>query len=268
MDSSTTHPTTNSSILDLSQRTTNNVIDNWTIDSRPSTVSDTIENEFIPIESTCQFNVEYSLTDQYQNRSIKDESLSDSSNPTQQSKLDLEQLTQKSSCSSKFRIRINELEPCFDSSPYDPSSFLWSKYLSILNERSISDEFFDHYLSSLHSGFELDMKLEYCYDIQRDLYWLTQIQLVSHCLVYLHYIGIPDDDTSNDFWANIYDQRCRPIGWCKEHSKLMLPPPILTKRTTQQTTIPSLNNGFDKHYENEQLQTPKDFLFDRVFRQS
>jgi len=42
MDSSTTHPTTNSSILDLSQRTTNNVIDNWTIDSRPSTVSDTI----------------------------------------------------------------------------------------------------------------------------------------------------------------------------------------------------------------------------------
>jgi hypothetical protein len=112
------------------------------------------------------------------------------------------------------------------------------------------------------------MKLEYCYDTQRDLYWLTQIQLVSHCLLLLHFIGIPDDDTSNDFWAYIYEQRCHPIGWCKENSKLMLPPPIVTKRAIQQTPINSnlITNGIDKHTikgENDELQTPPSYLFDK-----
>jgi len=109
------------------------------------------------------------------------------------------------------------------------------------------------------------MKLEYCYDIQRDLYWLTQIQLVSHCLILLHYIGIPDDDTSNDFWANIYDQRCHPIGWCKENSKLMLPPAIVTKRAIQQTSINS--NGIDKQIminKGEYEETPPNYLFNKV----
>ena len=75
------------------------------------------------------------------------------------------------------------LNPCLNSSPFSSSNFLWSKYFSLIGERSVSDEFFDHYLASIESGFEIDMKLEYCYDIQRDLYWLTQIQLVSHCLI-------------------------------------------------------------------------------------
>jgi hypothetical protein len=115
------------------------------------------------------------------------------------------------------------------------------------------------------------MKLEYCYDIQRDLYWLTQIQLVSHCLLLLHFIGIPDDDRSNDFWAYIYEQRCHPIGWCKENSKLMLPPPIVTKRAIQQTSIHShlMTNGIDKQTikgENDELQTPPSYLFDKVMK--
>jgi hypothetical protein len=130
----------------------------------------------------------------------------------------------------------------------------------VINERSVSEEFFDHYLTSINSDFEIDMKLEYCYDIQRDLYWLTQIQLISHSLILLHYVGIPDDDTSNDFWTYIYGQRCHPIGWCKEHSKLMLPPPIVTKRAIQQTPINS------NIMINEQLQTPPDYLFDKVKR--
>jgi hypothetical protein len=116
------------------------------------------------------------------------------------------------------------------------------------------------------------MKLEYCYDTQRDLYWLTQIQLVSHYLLLLHFIGIPDDDTSNDFWAHIYEQRCHPIGWCKDNSKLMLPPPIVTKRAIQQTAINSniMTNGIDKQTikgENDGLQTPPSYLFDKVMKQ-
>ena len=109
------------------------------------------------------------------------------------------------------------------------------------------------------------MKLEYCYDTQRDLYWLTQIQLVCQGLVLLHYIGIPEDDTSNDFWAYIYEQRCHPIGWCKEHSKLMLPPPIVTKRAIQQTAMNNhiITNGFDKQT-NDEFQTPANYLFDKV----
>jgi hypothetical protein len=101
------------------------------------------------------------------------------------------------------------------------------------------------------------MKLEYCYDIQDDLYWLTQIQLVSHCLILLHYVGLSDDDKSNDFWANIYDQRCHPIGWCKENSKLMSPPPIVKKRAIQQTS--------SNENENEDInQTIPIYLFDKV----
>lgn len=166
---------------------------------------------------------------------------------------------------SKNRIRIHELSPCVISSPYSPSNFLWAKYLSLINERSVSEEFFDHYLTSINSALEIEMKLEYCYDTQRDLYWLTQIQLVSHCLILLHYIGIPDDDTSNDFWAHIYDQRCHPIGWCKNNSKLMLPPPIATKRPIQQTAL--ISNGTDKQNnkgEHDEPQTPPSYLFDKV----
>ncbi|CAF3555203.1 unnamed protein product, partial [Rotaria sp. Silwood2] len=208
------------------------------------------------------FNIEQSLTDQYQNIPINEDLMSDNSN-INKSKLDFYNSIKKIN-SSTSRIIIHELEPCFNSSPLSLSNFLWSKYFSIINERSVSDEFFDHYLTSINSGFEIHMKLEYCYDIQRDLYWLTQIQLVSHSLILLHYIGIPEDDTSNDFWAYIYGQRCHPIGWCKENSKLMLPPPIVTKRAIQQTTINAntLTNGNIKG-ENEELQTPSEYLFDK-----
>lgn len=80
MDSSTnTH--SSSSILDLSQRITTNpliIIDNWT-NNCSSNYSDTIDD--IPqIETTKLFNIEQSLTDQYQDLPIKEDSLSDSSN--------------------------------------------------------------------------------------------------------------------------------------------------------------------------------------------
>ena len=181
--------------------------------------------------------------------------------------------------SSSSRITIHELEPCLISS-LTSSNFLWSKYLSLIGERSVSDEFFDHYLASIESGFQVDMKLEYCYDLHRDLYWLTRIQLISHCLVLLHYVGLPEDDTSSDFWAHIYEQRCHPIGWCKENSKLMLPPPIVTKRAVQVAALNNHNNnnitsnGNDKHstnmkLENEHIdQTPPDYLFDQVNRKN
>jgi hypothetical protein len=111
------------------------------------------------------------------------------------------------------------------------------------------------------------MKLEYCYDIPHDLYWLTQIQLVSHCLILLHYVGLPDDDTSNDFWADIYGERCHPIGWCKDNSKLMLPPPIVTKKAVQQVNLNNNNNllnGNDKQSNEDINQTPSEYLFKKV----
>ncbi|CAF4128379.1 unnamed protein product [Adineta steineri] len=282
MDSSlNTH--INSSILDLSQRTTitttttkintnylDVIIDNWTNNSSCNYTDIIDDNDLRKIESEKTFNIEQSLTDQFQNLPIKEDTLSDSST-INKSKLDLSHRT-KHSNSSTYQIIIHNLEPCLNSSPLSLSNFLWSKYFSLINERSVSDEFFDHYLSSINSGLEIDMKLEYCYDIQRDLYWLTQIQLVSHSLILLHFVGIPEDDTSNDFWAYVYGQRCHPIGWCKENSKLMLPPPIVTKRAIQQTTINNTNNtisnGNDKQSminkgENEELQTPPNYLFNK-----
>jgi hypothetical protein len=144
------------------------------------------------------------------------------------------------------------LKPCLN--PSSSSSFTWSKYLSLVGERSVSDEFFDHYSASIESGLKIDMKIEYCYDIEHDLYWLTQIQLVSHSLIRLHYVGIPEDDTSNDFWAYIYDQRCHPIGWCKENSKSMSPPPSIAMK--------QISNGNDENVNIDQ--TPPVYLFDKV----
>lgn len=107
------------------------------------------------------------------------------------------------------------------------------------------------------------MKIEYCYDTEHDLYWITQIQLVSHSLLLLHYIGLPEDDTSSDFWTFVHDQRCHPIGWCKENLKLMSAPPVVAKRTSSQTTANNINdvtvNGKDNTNE-----TPPAYLFDKV----
>jgi hypothetical protein len=103
------------------------------------------------------------------------------------------------------------------------------------------------------------MKIEYCYDIQQDFYWLTQIKLVSHCFIFLHYVGLSEDKKLNDFWTNIYDQRCHPIGWCKENSKLMIAPSIVTQQTSLNNSITSNGN------ENEDInQIPPNYLFDKV----
>ena len=181
-----------------------------------------------------------------------------------------------SSSSPTSRVVIHELELSCNPSPLPSSNFLWSTYLFLIGERSVSDEFFDHYLASIDSSLQIDMNLEYCYDLQRDLYWLAQIQLVSHCLILLRYVGLPDDDASHDFWANIYEQRCHPIGWCRENSKLMLPPPIVTKRAIHQqasnnpTVIsngnePSLALVKGESDETQQiLQSPPAYLFDKV----
>ena len=160
---------------------------------------------------------------------------------------------------------MHELQPCQSSSSSSVSSsdFLWSNYFSLIGERSVSDEFFDHYLASIESGLKIDMKIEYCHDLEHDLYWRTQIQLVSHSLVLLHYIGVADDDTTSDFWAYVYDQRCHPIGWCEENSKLMSPPLIVKKQVNEQTS----SNGQIKSEENEtddRDQTPPAYLFNKV----
>ncbi|CAF1380127.1 unnamed protein product [Rotaria sordida] len=276
-------------ILDLSQRSTTttteiinknhsiDIIDNWENNSTYN-YTDSIDddlNRILIINNDNKLNIEQSLTDQLKHHSIQEDSLSDSSNRNQ-SKLDLYYSTKKTHSSSNRIIIIHELKPCLNISQLNSTNFLWSKYLSYIGERSVSDEFFDHYSASIESGFEINMQLEYCYDIQHDLYWLTQIQLVSHSLILLHYVGLPDDDTSNDFWAYIYGQRCHPIGWCKENSKLMLPPPIVTKRAIQQTTTTTTlhNNHTILNGNEKQLnmikgdttninQTPPTYLFDK-----
>ncbi len=83
-------------ILDLSQRTTINsvvIIDNWTNDT-PCNYSDTIDDNIQKIEVEKTFNIEQSLTDQFENLPIKEDSMSDSST-INKSKLDLYYLTKK-----------------------------------------------------------------------------------------------------------------------------------------------------------------------------
>jgi hypothetical protein len=86
-----------SPILDLSQRTTNSVmiIDNWT-NNCSCNYSDAIDDDDIQkIEMEKDFNIEQSLTDQFQDLPIKEDSMSDSSN-INKSKLDFYSSIKKS----------------------------------------------------------------------------------------------------------------------------------------------------------------------------
>jgi hypothetical protein len=84
-------------ILDLSQRTTtinpNLSIDNWSNDC-PCDYTDAIDDDIREVKTTKELNIEQSLTDQFQDLPIKEDSLSDSST-INQSKLDLYTLLPK-----------------------------------------------------------------------------------------------------------------------------------------------------------------------------
>lgn len=92
------------------------------------------------------------------------------------------------------------------------------------------------------------MIIEYCYDIEQQFYWKCQIQFVSNHLLRLHYLGIPKEQISTDFWALFSNQRCHPIGWCEANSKSIIPPSNI-----------SLTNDNQENY-----QTPADYLFNQV----
>lgn len=161
------------------------------------------------------------------------------------------------------RVILHDLQISSEVVPRSTSNpFRWSEYLSAIDERAVSEEFFDHYLASISSIFQVDMFIEYCYDLPGGLHWLTRIRLVSHRLLRLHYVGLPDSDTSQDFWADVYGQRCHPIGWCRDQSKLMLPPSLVTKRAVQQA---STTNGLDKAEQEERGSLPT-YAFDPVRR--
>lgn len=147
---------------------------------------------------------------------------------------------------------IHELEA---STVISPSPFYWSKYLSIVDERAISEEFFDHYFASIQSDLQSEMIVEYCYDVENDHYWYAQIQLVSDRFIRLHYWGIPDQDTEYDFWASIYDGRSHRLGWCKENEKKLIPPKFLEE----------FNEHLDeKNVDFEEFSTPPAHVFDQV----
>ena len=111
---------------------------------------------------------------------------------------------------------IHELKPSIH---IEEKPFIWSKYLSIVDERSISEEFFDHFLASIQSDLETEMIIEYVYDLQQEVVCFAQIQLVSHQFVRLHLLGLPENVQHDDFWTSIYDSRCHSIGWAEENQK-------------------------------------------------
>lgn len=144
-------------------------------------------------------------------------------------------------------IVIHELE----SSVHSSSNFTWSNYFSLIGERSVSEEFFDHYLASIESGLKEEMIVEYCYDIDQQFYWKCQIQFVSNRLLRLHFLGISNEQISTDFWALFSHERCHPIGWCEQNSKSLIPPPNVS---------PLLSTN-ENH---ENYPTPAEYLFNQV----
>ena len=111
----------------------------------------------------------------------------------------------------------------------DGDSFRWASYLSLVDERAISEEFFDHYLASLQSDLECEMIIEYVYEREKQLVCFAQIQLVSQQFVRLHLLDLPENERRDDFWTSIHDSHCHPIGWAEANQKTFVSKPVESK---------------------------------------
>uniref|UniRef100_A0A3B3QXI8 Scm like with four mbt domains 1 n=1 Tax=Paramormyrops kingsleyae TaxID=1676925 RepID=A0A3B3QXI8_9TELE len=106
----------------------------------------------------------------------------------------------------------------------DDSDFNWDEYLEECGLSAVPHHAFKHVDLSLHTGLSPGMKLEVCVRGEPNgSYWVATIITTCGQLLLLRYEGYHDDRRA-DFWCDIMTADLHPIGWSKQHGRIMKPP--------------------------------------------
>ncbi|KAI1286669.1 MBT domain-containing protein 1 [Halotydeus destructor] len=84
--------------------------------------------------------------------------------------------------------------------------------------------------------------------LPQDVYWIAIVVKVAGYFVLLRYEGFAND-SSKDFWVNIFTTEVYPVGWCASQGKVLIPPKsveekvgdwkeFLLKKLTGSRTLP------------------------------
>ncbi|XP_023661343.1 scm-like with four MBT domains protein 1 isoform X2 [Paramormyrops kingsleyae] len=126
---------------------------------------------------------------------------------------------------TRGRATMNlELLESDQGSGQDDSDFNWDEYLEECGLSAVPHHAFKHVDLSLHTGLSPGMKLEVCVRGEPNgSYWVATIITTCGQLLLLRYEGYHDDRRA-DFWCDIMTADLHPIGWSKQHGRIMKPP--------------------------------------------
>lgn len=85
-------------------------------------------------------------------------------------------------------------------------------------------------------------------DVNAEVYWIAAVVRFAGYFVLLRYEGF-GNDSSHDFWLNVFTSQIHPVGWCASQGKILVPPALiqnklpdfksfLIKRLTGSRTLP------------------------------
>nr|XP_020448925.1 scm-like with four MBT domains protein 1 [Monopterus albus] len=109
-------------------------------------------------------------------------------------------------------------------SAQDVCDFNWDDYLEESGTVSVPHHAFKHVDQGLQTGLTPGMKLEVCLRSEADSpYWVANIITTCGQLLLLRYEGYQDDRHA-DFWCDIMTADLHPLGWSRQHGKIMRAP--------------------------------------------
>lgn len=62
-----------------------------------------------------------------------------------------------------------------------------------------------------------------------EVYWIASVVKIAGYFVLLRYEGF-NNDSSKDFWVNIFTTQVHPVGWCASQGKCLIPPQTVQER--------------------------------------
>uniref|UniRef100_A0A8D3DRX1 Scm like with four mbt domains 1 n=1 Tax=Scophthalmus maximus TaxID=52904 RepID=A0A8D3DRX1_SCOMX len=109
-------------------------------------------------------------------------------------------------------------------SAQDACDFNWDDYLEETGTVSVPHHAFKHVDQGLQTGLAPGMKLEVCVRSEADSpFWVANIITTCGQLLLLRYEGYQDDRRA-DFWCDIMTADLHPLGWSRQHGKIMRAP--------------------------------------------
>ncbi|KAL4655250.1 scm-like with four MBT domains protein 1 [Arapaima gigas] len=135
------------------------------------------------------------------------------------------------------KLTCNRLCVSDEGSGQDDSDFNWDEYLEECGASAVPHHAFKHVDLSLQTGLSPGMKLEVCVRGEPEgSYWVATIITTCGQLLLLRYEGYHDDRRA-DFWCDIMTADLHPVGWSKQHGRVMRPPEGVRERHQDWETL-------------------------------